>query len=224
MLKNVSKAQFYSSSQFVSGYKVQSSLCIRTENSARLSAIINILSFTPVFKHTAIISNTFVHTNATLKGAQSNPWSSCCKATVLTNPPPCYSTIQSQEDIRWGLFQLGWNLDGPHLAVSLRLSRRWPDEARLTDAHLSAVTHRVGALPLHLSLHGLLGLIGGLIRLAVGFLKTRTFIIGNVYPPKRTKLPLGSAATWKVNHYHNSCCRGHGREWRSQRRVTATGL
>lgn len=85
------------------------------------------------------------------------------------------------------MFQLGWNFDGPHLAVRLRLSRGWPDEAGLTDTHLSGIAHRVGALPLHLCACGLLGLIGRLIRLAITFLKTRTFIIRNAYPPKVNK-------------------------------------
>lgn len=82
------------------------------------------------------------------------------------------------------MFQLGWDFDGPQLAVHLRLSRRWPDEARLTDTHLSRVAHRVGTLSLHLCAHGLLGLIGGLKRLSIGFLKTRTIIMSNVYAPK----------------------------------------
>lgn len=38
-----------------------------------MKAIIKILSFTNVFKRAAIILNTTVHTNATQKGAQSNP-------------------------------------------------------------------------------------------------------------------------------------------------------
>lgn len=85
------------------------------------------------------------------------------------------------------MFQLGWNFDGPHLAVRLRLSRRGPDKTCLADTRLSGVAHRVSALSLHLCAHGLLGLIGGLIGLAIAFLKPKTFVIRNAYPPEGNK-------------------------------------